>query len=476
MFEFRDDCAAAVDELLANCPARLLDKLEVERPGVRMLSVLDHLREEILSDADRERVLGVWDRLLAWTQLRRAEAVAGAASPQHAVAGPFGTDDFGPEIIALITGQTLNSAGTDLHTARTVLSNLPGVRSALERGGISWLMARAVVDATAGLEPWQVEQVDQAMVDSWEINRDVTAWRRKLRREVIKADTAAAEAKRQRAIRGRRIESWPLPDGMAAVYAELRAEDAKVVMNSLTEIADQYGASDRQQVKSGRLDQIRTVDQRRADALADLCAGAVTDRDLPSSARARVTVQVTGGIKTLLGLRNDPGELAGYGPITAEHLRELAAEGEWQRFCTAEDTGALIAIGRASYRPNKVLRDFMLGVRPNCDYPGCSIPSSRCDGEHTVPHDVGGPSDETNVCPRCRRHHRCKTHAGWTVRTLPNGYLEWTTPAGSSRIVAPYRLAGDDPDDPDDSTSPAAYQRPGRRDSCPPPPTNSRFA
>lgn len=125
-----------------------------------------------------------------------------------------------------------------------------------------------------------------------------------------------------------------------------------------------------------------------------------------------MTVQVTGGIKTLLGLRNDPGELAGYGPITAEHLRELAADGEWHRFCTADDTGALIAIERETHRPNKVLRDFMLGVRPNCDYPGCSIPASRCDGEHTLPHDVGGRTDEENVCPRCRRHHRCNTHAG----------------------------------------------------------------
>jgi hypothetical protein len=446
MFECRDDHAATVGELLAASPTELLDQLEGERPGVWMLSVLDHLREEVLSDQERERVLGCWDRFSGWVALRRAEAMVDAATGQEQVAGPFGVDDFGQEVVALVTGQSLHGAANELVTARTVVRDLPGCVSALERGEITWAMARAVVDATAGSPAWIRTQVDQAMVNRWEIDRDLPTWRRKLRREVLKADLEA-EARRQRAIKGRRVESWPLPDGMAAVYAELSAQDARSVIVGLSRIAEQYESADRARVLTGARSEARTADQRRADALVDLCSNLPAgDDELTPAGRRQVHVQVTGGILTLLGLRDDPGELAGYGPITAEHLRELAADGEWRRFLTAEDTGALIAIGQAAYRPNASLRRFLQGATPACDFPGCSIPSARCDGEHTIPHDDGGATNEHNVCPRCRRHHRCKTHADWIVRTRPNEYVEWITPAGTSRIIAPHRLAADDAD------------------------------
>ena len=79
--------------------------------------------------------------------------------------------------VALITGQTLNSATNDLHTARMILRELPGIYSALERGQISWLMARAVADATATLPAWARVQVDQAMVTGRVTSSEATAWR-----------------------------------------------------------------------------------------------------------------------------------------------------------------------------------------------------------------------------------------------------------------------------------------------------------
>jgi hypothetical protein len=120
------------------------------------------------------------------------------------------------------------------------------------------------------------------------------------------------------------------------------------------------------------------MDQRRADALVDICAEKLTDPKLPKRQGQRPTVQVTGGILTLLGLRDDPGELTGYGPITAEHLREIAADGDWHRFITAPDTGALISIGTKTYRPKQALRDFMVAAEPTCDFPGAG--SSACAG------------------------------------------------------------------------------------------------
>ena len=56
------------------------------------------------------------------------------------------------------------------------------------------------------------------------------------------------------------------------------------------------------------------------------------------------------------------------------------------------------------------------------------------DFDHTTPYDPHGPSGQTgthNSAPLRRRHHRWKTHAGYTYKPTDDGqgYL-WTTPHG----------------------------------------------
>jgi hypothetical protein len=464
MFEDRRSATATIWE--AASTEAVLDDLLVDRPGPWMCAVLEDLRDHVVTDIEREKYLRCWDRLLPWLQLRRAEAVVGAASSQASVVGPFGVDDFGADVIALVTGQTATTAATDLVTARCITSELNCVYGALSRGDITWQMAREVADGTSRLTPWQREQVDQAMVAAWEIDNDITKWRRKLRREVFKVDENADE-RRRRAILERDVRSWPLPDGMACVNANLRAEDAAAVMGALNGIAAKYRAQDQAAARAAGSDagdewydpdafdrlpteRVRTRAQARADALVDAFDDLLATGNLPKHQGRATTVNATGGIKTILGLANNPGELLGYGPITAEHLRELAADARWRRFTTAPDTGALIGIGTETYRPGQALRDFLTAVEPTCDFPGCGIPAHRCDGEHTRSHTAGGATDQDNLRPRCRRHHRCKTHAGWLVERLPDGATAWTTPGGTRRIILPHRQAGDDDDDDDD--------------------------
>ena len=51
-----------------------------------------------------------------------------------------------------------------------------------------------------------------------------------------------------------------------------------------------------------------------------------------------------------------------------------------------------------------------------CVFPWCTRPARRCDTDHIVPHNRGGPTCPCNLAPLCRRHHRIKTHGGWTYR------------------------------------------------------------
>lgn len=484
MFEGNVSPGSAV--LAAPSPEALLDELLVERPGPWLISVLDQLGDQLTTDIERDKFLACWERVLPWVMVQRANAMRGAAASQDDVHGPYGTDDFGPDVVALITGDTVITTGHELETARLLNTTLRCCQSALEAGQISWRMADEVAKATDHLKAWQQEIVDERMAGSWEIDRNIKAWRRRLRREVLRVDDDAEE-RRKLAVAKRNVAMWPLPDGMACVRAEVRAQDAAIVMAALSAVADKYGAEERALAEAARAqateagDEIdddtdadiddewidpvtfnylatrrsgqRTMDQRRADALVDVFANILADPYLPKRQGKRPTVQATGGILTLLGLRNDPGELAGYGPITAEHLREIAADADWHRFVIAPDTGALISIGAESYRPKQALRDFMVGAEPSCDFPGCSVPSHRTDAEHTQPHDRGGETDVHNVRPRCRRHHRCKTHAGWRVERLPDGHTRWTAPSGSRRIISPHRLASDEADSDDESDS-----------------------
>ena len=77
-------------------------------------------------------------------------------------------------------------------------------------------------------------------------------------------------------------------------------------------------------------------DMRRADAF--VLAMRAADAALKSSGTVvtrhnrRPTINVTIDLPTALGLANNPGQLAGYGPIPANIARQIAADGRWKRF------------------------------------------------------------------------------------------------------------------------------------------------
>ncbi|HEY0472496.1 MAG TPA: hypothetical protein VGD34_12540, partial [Kribbella sp.] len=59
--------------------------------------------------------------------------------------------------------------------------------------------------------------------------------------------------------------------------------------------------------------------------------------------------------------------------------------------------------------------------------------TASTDLDHVTPYDPAGPPGQTsthNLRPLRRFSHRIKTHAGWTVRTLDDHAVEWTTRHG----------------------------------------------
>jgi hypothetical protein len=76
-----------------------------------------------------------------------------------------------------------------------------------------------------------------------------------------------------------------------------------------------------------------------------------------------------------------------------------------------------------------VLRD------QTCVFPWCTRPARRlkpdqhrCDCDHVVPHARGGATCSCQIAPLCRRHHRLKTHGGWSYTILEPGSYLWSSP------------------------------------------------
>ena len=71
-----------------------------------------------------------------------------------------------------------------------------------------------------------------------------------------------------------------------------------------------------------------------------------------------------------------------------------------------------------------------------CDAPGCAAQAVHADLDHTVAYP-DGPTDQCNLTPKCRRHHRTKQASGWTVTQPTPGTTTWTTPSGRTHTTNP---------------------------------------
>lgn len=209
----------------------------------------------------------------------------------------------------------------------------------------------------------------------------------------------------------------------------------------------------------------RTLDQRRADALVDICTYAMGgdtppgDRDNLGSGSVtsswqgrRPAVNVTVPLASLLG-GDSTAELAGFGVISADLAREIAFDSTsaWTT-CLVDDTGRLVHRGTATYRPPAALREYVITRDGVCAMPGCLRTARRCELDHITDWQLGGPTDPDNLQPLCSRHHHAKHDAGWTPRRQPDGTTHWLSPRGLTyrkpAATLPIATTAHDPDPP----------------------------
>lgn len=215
---------------------------------------------------------------------------------------------------------------------------------------------------------------------------------------------------------------------MAALRAFGPAPQVQLIWNALDARAARLGPDDD-----------RPVDARRFDALVDLARASLADPDAPRAHGRPYDVGVVVDLPTLVGLADNPAELKGYGPISPALARALATDGRWRRWVIDPGTRGLLDLGAETYEPSQALRDLLLARSPVCDAPACTVPSRRCDLDHTVEFPEG-KTVPANMGPLCRCHHNGKTHGGCDVERHPDGSRTWTSPAGIAYHLPPQEI------------------------------------
>ncbi len=215
---------------------------------------------------------------------------------------------------------------------------------------------------------------------------------------------------------------------------------------------------------------IRTVDQVRADILADLLLTAAPDADptrgddgLGTLGAIRAKVQVVVPALTMLqpgGENLDPAALVGHGPIDAETARAIAEATSlpWDRVITHPITGAVLHVD--TYQRTAAIDRYLRARDRHCRWPGCTAPAVRCEVDHTHDAALGGKTEVCNLCHLCQRHHTQKQFTRWKVRQLDGGVLEWTSPTGRVYIDEPLPYPPAVRFVPDPSLPPAAEPAP----------------
>jgi len=350
-------------------------------------------------------------------------------------------DDW--ELVAAELGAELGlsrgRACTMITQGRTLLAHLPRFAEVFAAGVVDLRVLRIILHRTGLITDPDIMSVIDALLakaaPSWNGLSDdrvseLVDWM------VIDVDPDAVRRARE-SRRARSITVEPCGDGLVEIYGRLDATAGAVLDQRLDDL-----------VRTVCPDDPRTTAERRADAVEPLALGATSSpclcgkQECPAAGNeaphGHIVLHLHGDRDTVEGSSDHPALLPGYGPVPAEKVREMRPRATIRPVPEVADLGA-----ERGYQPSRALTEF-IGCRDlTCRWPGCNVPVTRCDVDHSTPWPYG-PTHPSNTKLYCRIHHLIKTfhsgpggwndqqHADGTIAiTAPNGRMYTTTPGGT---------------------------------------------
>jgi hypothetical protein len=291
------------------------------------------------------------------------------------------------------------------------------VLEALQAGRIDPARARVLADGTSHLPEETARAVIEAVIGR--AGQLTTGQLRDLlRKTAVTADPDSAAHRYEEATADRRVSTEMTVDGTVNLYGiNLAPDRVAAVMNRIDNLAQSLRGKG----------EMRTINQLRADILLDLLEGTNHQKT------RRGTVDIHVDLTTLMHLSENPGDLAGYGPVIADLARQITDQqpgAEWRYTITDPDSGQVIGNGTTRRRPTASQTRHVQARNQTCIFPGCRMPALDCDLDHRIPWAQGGPTTTRHLVPLCRHDHTTRHKHGWTHQPLPNGDHLWTSPLG----------------------------------------------
>ena len=148
----------------------------------------------------------------------------------------------------------------------------------------------------------------------------------------------------------------------------------------------------------------RTLPQRRADALGDICAFYLDhNNSLVTSSGEKPHIRVTVDYETLEGQASRLPEIDGK-PVTPETVRRITCDAGIIPMVMGSDSEPL-DIGRKTRTIPTAIRRALEQRDGGCAWDGCGAPASWCDAHHLIHWADGGDTSLANLALLCRKHH-----------------------------------------------------------------------
>jgi hypothetical protein len=305
----------------------------------------------------------------------------------------------------------------------TALQRMPKTRAALARGEINEEHADAAADAAERVSP---EAADSLVDDA--ASRPADLFAKSARSWSSAREREDEKAARQEWLRAaREVSTWTDREGMWCLLAKFDPATGQELAKALQRRTDQLWRDDGG--RDGRPDDVRTPEQRRADALHAL----VTDpAAMPTGKRPHP--------KHLVVVRADAGRFSDHPSGVAEFVDgEPLTQATLERIaCGAEFVGVVFgADGETLWqgRRHRVATDAqwinLIARDGGCFC--CGGDPAHCEAHHIVPWAPPGrgPTDIDNLVLTCSRTHRLVHDHGYRIIRVDG---KWTlAPPGSEQ-------------------------------------------
>jgi hypothetical protein len=242
------------------------------------------------------------------------------------------------------------------------------------------------------------------------------------------AEGKALERAEARARAGRGLTLSAAGDGRVRISGCLDAEGAAVVTAAMDPLCSP---------RQGPAGDDRTLPQRRADALVEVCQLALRTDQLPDHGGQRPQLVVTVPFDVLGGQLGmgmlDTGEA-----LSAAAVRRLACDAGILP-AVLGGQGQVLDLGKMRRLFTGALRRALALRDGGCAFPACDRPARWCDGHHILPVSLGGPTSIDNGVLVCGFHHRFIHEGHWQVRLGPDRLPEFIPPAYLDPLRRPQR-------------------------------------